>query len=119
MRLKGLLAIGMILLAAAGISGCVSVYPGDVSYAGSALHFSVQSNEPVPDAVIEVAVFREEGLSQVELFRNADHFSLNAGETDVMLPVPLKPGNYRCFIYTSSGTRRFPAVIRDFEVASP
>ncbi len=66
---------------------------------------------------LEVAVFREEGVSQVELFRNADHVPLKAGETVVTFPVSLEPGKYRCFIYTSSATRRFPAVIRDFEVA--
>ncbi|HVP95247.1 MAG TPA: hypothetical protein VMS89_08775 [Methanoregulaceae archaeon] len=116
MRPTGVLVIGMILLAASEVSGCISVYPGDVTYTGSGLRFSIQSNEPVPDAVLEVAVFREAGLSQVEIFRNADHMPLNAGETIVTLPVSLKPGKYRCFIYTSSGTRRFPAVIRDFEI---
>jgi hypothetical protein len=116
MRTTGVFFICMILLATALASGCVSVYPGDVTYTGSSLRFSVQSKEAVPEAVLEVAVFRDEGLSREELSRFADHVSLNAGETVVSFPLSLKPGKYRCFIYTSSGTQRFPAVIRDFEV---
>ena len=117
MRITGVLVIGLILLATAEVSGCVSVYPGDVSYTGSGLQFTVQSSDAVPDAVLEVAVFREEGVSQAELYRNADYVPLKAGETVVTFPVLMRPGKYRCFIYTSSGSRRFPAVIRDFEIA--
>ena len=117
MRTTGVLLIFVIILAAAEVSGCVSVYPGDVTYTGSGLQFSIKSNEAVPDAILEVAVSREEGLVQEEVFRNADHMPLNAGQTIVTVPLSLKPGKYRCFIYTSSGTQRFPAVIRDFEVA--
>ena len=117
MRITGVLVIALVLLATAEVAGCVSVYPGDVTYTGSGLQFTVQSSEAVPDAVMEVAVFREEGVSSAELFRNADYVPLEAGETVVTFPVSLGPGKYRCFIYTSSGSQRFPAVIRDFEVA--
>ena len=117
MRITGVLVIGLILLATAGYPAAYRCIPrGYILHRFRACSFR-QSNESVPDAVIEVAVFREEGFSQVEMFRNADHVPLKAGETVVSFPVWLEPGKYRCFIYTTSATRRFPAVIRDFEVA--
>jgi hypothetical protein len=116
MRTTGVFFIGMVLLATALASGCLSVSPGDVTYTGSRLQFPVQSKEAVPDAVLEVAVFRNDWLSRDEIFRVTDHVSLNAGETVVSFPLSLGPGKYQCFIYTSEGTQRDPAVIRDFEV---
>ena len=46
----------------------------------------------------------------------SDHVPMHAGDTEVTIPASLGPGHYQCFIYTSSGSTRFPAVIRDFEV---
>ena len=106
----------IVLFGAAMSAGCVSVSPGDVAYNGSGIRFMVHSGEAVPHASVEAAVFRDEGLSRQEIYRYSDHVPLHAGDTVVAFPVSLEPGHYRCFIYTSSGTSRFPAVIRDFEV---
>jgi hypothetical protein len=116
MRTTGVFLIGMILLATALASGCLSVSPGDITYTGSGIRFLVHSDEAVPHAFIEAAVFRDDGLSREEIYRFSDHVPLHTGDTVVSFPLSLKPGKYQCFIYTSSGTQRFPAVIRDFEV---
>lgn len=97
-------------------TGCVSVNPGDVAYNGSGIRFMVHSDEVVPHASVEAAVFRNDGFSREEVYRYADHMPLHAGDTVVAFPVSLKQGHYQCFIYTRTGTTRFPAVIRDFEV---
>jgi hypothetical protein len=116
MRSAGIAIVVIVLLGAVMAIGCVNVYPGDVAYTGSGIRFLIHSDEAVPDAFVEAAVFSDEGFSREEIFRFSDHVPLQAGDTLVSIPVSLKPGYYRCFIYTSSGTKRFPAVIRDFDV---
>jgi hypothetical protein len=97
-------------------SGCINQVPGDVAYKSGSITFTIRSEEAIPDGVLEVAVFRLQDFRQVELFRNADNFPLKANDNDVTLPLALQKGNYRCFIYISSGTTRYPVVIRDFEI---
>jgi hypothetical protein len=97
-------------------SGCMNLVPGDVSYKSGSLTFKIRSEEPVPDGVLEVAVFRLQDYNQVELSRDAENFPLKAGDNDVTIPLALGKGNYRCFIYVSSGSNRYPVVIRDFEI---
>jgi hypothetical protein len=116
MRIKGLLLLVLLLATGLTISGCTAVYPGDVSYQASTLRFTIQSDQVLPGAVLEVAVFRIGDGKQVEIFRNVDQYPLGAGNNPVTIPLKLVPGNYRCFIYVSSGTTRYPAVIRDFAV---
>ncbi|HTY14376.1 MAG TPA: hypothetical protein VMC42_01580 [Methanoregulaceae archaeon] len=116
MRIAGVSLVVIVLLGAAMATGCVSVYPGDVAYTGSGIMFLVHSDKAVPDAFVEAAVFSDEGFSREEIYRFSGQVPLQAGETAVTIPVSLKPGHYRCFIHTSSGMNRFPAVIRDFEV---
>jgi hypothetical protein len=114
--IASLVLVFTVLLGAFVATGCVNVSPGDVAYTGQGLRFMVHSEEAVPNASVEAAVFRDNGLSREEIYRYSDHVPLHAGDTVVAFPVSLKPGHYQCFIYTSSGTTRFPAVIRDFEV---
>ena len=111
-----IVVIVIVLLGAVMATGCVNIYPGDVAYNGSSVRFLVHSDEAVPHASVEAAIFKDEGLSREEIYRFSDQVPLQAGDTVVSFPLSLKPGTYRCFIYTSSGTTRFPAVIRDFEV---
>ena len=116
MRYAGVLIIAMVLIGLALTTGCVAVSPGDVAYTGSGVRFLVHSEEAVPHAFVEAAIFRDDGFTREEMYRYSDHMPIRAGDTVVSFPVSLKPGNYRCFIYTGNGTRRFPAVIRDFAV---
>jgi hypothetical protein len=97
-------------------SGCMNMVPGDVSYKSGSLTFKIRSEDPIPDGVLEVAVFRLQDYNQVELSRDAENFPLKAGDNDVTIPLALGKGNYRCFIYVSSGSTRYPVVIRDFEI---
>jgi hypothetical protein len=116
MRTTGILLITLLLISGIISTGCTNVHPREVTYEDSMLRFNIQSDKAVPDAVREVAVFRLQGLEQVEIYRNADNFPLSPGDNPVTIPLNIGPGLYRCFIYTGSGTTRFPAVIRDFEV---
>lgn len=116
MHTRGLVLFFVILLFSLFASGCINLVPGDVIYKSGSLAFTIRSGEAIPDGVLEVAVFRLDGLKQVEISHNADYFPLKAGENNVTVPINLKPGNYRCFIYFSSGATRYPVVIRDFEI---
>lgn len=109
------LIIAFLVMSVLG-SGCMDQVPGDVTYQSGMLTFTVRCEEAIPDGVLEVAVFRLQDLHQVEIFRNADYFPLKAGENEISLPLSLKNGNYRCFIYIRSATTRYPVVIRDFEI---
>ncbi len=97
-------------------SGCIDQVPGDVTYRGGTLTFTIRSEEVIPDGVLEVAVFRLQDYRQVELYRNAEYFPIKTGNNEITIPIELQNGNYRCFIYTRSGTTRFPVVIKDFEI---
>jgi hypothetical protein len=116
MRIQVVLLILTFMLFSVLGSGCVNQVPGNVIYQSGSLTFTIRSENAVPDGVLEVAVFRLQDSRQVELLRNADNFPLKAGDNNVTLPMALGPGNYRCFIYISSGATRYPVVIRDFEV---
>jgi hypothetical protein len=116
MRTQVIFLIFALLIVSVLGSGCMNLVPGDVTYKSGSLTFTIRSEEAIPDGVLEVAVFRLQDFNQVELSRNADNFPLKAGDNDVTIPLVLQKGNYRCFIYISSGTTRYPVVIRDFEI---
>jgi hypothetical protein len=116
MRTQGLFLIFALIFVSVLGSGCMDQVPGDVTYKSGSLTFTIRSEEAIPDGVLEVAVFRLQDFKQVELFRNADNFPLKAGDNVVTIPLPLGKGNYRSFIYISSGTTRYPVVIKDFEI---
>jgi hypothetical protein len=115
MRTQVFLLMFTILLFLILGSGCVNQVPGNIMYQSGSLTFTIRSEDAIPDGVLEVAVFRLQDFRQVEISRNADNFPIKAGDNNVTLPMVLKPGNYRCFIYISSGATRYPVVIRDFE----
>ena len=116
MRTQVIFLIFALLFVSVLGSGCMNLVPGDVSYKSGSLTFKIRSEEPIPDGVLEVAVFRLQDYKQVELSRDAENFPLKAGDIDVTIPLALGKGNYRCFIYVSSGSTRYPVVIRDFEI---
>ena len=116
MRTQGLLLVFALLLVSVLGSGCMNLVPGDVTYQPGSLAFTIRSEGTLPDGVLEVAVFRLQDFKQAELYRNADSFPLKAGANEVTVPLTLQKGNYRCFIYISTGKTRYPVVIRDFEV---
>jgi len=116
MRTQVCFLIFILLLFSVLGSGCINLVPGDVTYNSGSLIFKIRSEETIPDGVLEVAIFRLQDFKQVELSRNAVNFPLKTGENDVTIPIALQQGNYRCFIYISSGTKRYPVVIRDFEI---
>jgi hypothetical protein len=116
MRTQVFFPIFALLLCSVLASGCMNLVPGDVAYKSGSLTFTIRSEEAIPDGVLEVAIFRLQDFNQVELSRNADNYPLKAGDNEVTIPIALPGGNYRCFIYISSGNTRFPVVIRDFEI---
>jgi hypothetical protein len=116
MRTQVFFLTSVLILFATLFVGCVNQVPGDVTYQSGNITFIIRSGEAIPDGVLEVAVFRLQDFHQVELSRNADNFPLKAGDNEVKIPISLEKGTYRCFIYTSSGTTRYPVVIRDFEI---
>lgn len=116
MRSQVFFLIFALLFVSVLAAGCINQVPGDVTYQSGSLTFTIKSEEPIPDGVLEVAVFRLKDFNQVELFRNADNFPLKAGDNVFTLPIVLQKGNYRCFIYIRSGTNRYPVVIRNFEI---
>jgi len=116
MRTQVLFLIFALLVLSVLGSGCMNLVPGDVTYKSGSITFMVRSEEAIPDGVLEVAVFRLQDFKQEELSRNADNFPFKAGDNVVTIPLALEKGNYRCFIYISSKTIRYPVVIRDFEI---
>jgi hypothetical protein len=116
MRTQVFFLIFALLLCSVLGSGCMNLVPGDVTYKSGSLTFTITSDADIPDGVLEVAVFRLQDFKQIELYRNADNFPLHAGDNKVTLPLALQSGKYRSFIYISSGTTRYPVVIRDFEI---
>ncbi|MEI6294407.1 MAG: hypothetical protein WCP36_12030 [Methanomicrobiales archaeon] len=116
MRTQVFFLIFALLLCSVLGSGCMNLVPGDLVYKSGALTFTIRSEEAIPDGVLEVAIFRLQDFNQVKLSRNADNFPLKAGDNLVTIPIALQSGNYRCFIYISSGNTRYPVVIRDFEI---
>jgi hypothetical protein len=116
MRTQVFFLVFALLLCSVLVSGCMNLVPGDVAYKSGSLTFTIRSEEAIPNGVLEVAIFRLQDFSQVELSRNADNYPLNAGDNEVTIPIALQSGNYRCFIYISSGNTRYPVVIRDFKI---
>jgi hypothetical protein len=116
MRTQVFFLIFALLLCSVLGSGCMNMVPGEVAYKSGLLTFTIRSEEAIPDGVLEVAIFRLEDFKQVEISRNADVYPLMAGDNEVAIPIELQRGNYRCFIYTSSGNMRYPVVIRDFAI---
>lgn len=116
MRNFRLVLISVTMLLVILVTGCTNLVPGVVHYQPGSLEFTIRSEKAVPDGVLEVAIFRLQDFQQAELSRNAEIFPLTAGDNIVTIPVTLQKGKYRCFIYYSSGTIRYPVVIKDFEV---
>ena len=113
----GILVLGILFIAILS-PACttVNLVPGDVGYIKGNVSFLIESPTEIPDAVLEVAVFRIMDFGQAEVWRNVDAIPLHTGYNAVRLPAPLGKGNYRAFIYVTREHMRYPVVIRDFTV---
>lgn len=108
----GLSVLFMVLLCA----GCLSTEVGDTRYDNRSVQISIShAGDPV-DVHIQVSVFRIAGMTQEQYTIVSAPATLVNGENLVSVPVELKPGSYKLFVYVLRDGDRKTAVIRDIVV---
>ncbi|MCK9630384.1 MAG: hypothetical protein M0R30_01980 [Methanoregula sp.] len=97
-------------------AGCLSTEVGDTRYDNRSVLVSIShAGDPV-DVHIQVTVNRIAGLAQEQYTIVSAPATLVNGENLVFVPVELKPGSYKLFVYVLHDGDRRTAVIRDIVV---
>jgi hypothetical protein len=112
-----IIAAGLALLVLfLAVCGCVSSSIGDISYTNGGLAATVNNPGQPTNAFVQVTIYQVTGLSQQELSVVMTSVKLKSGDNNVLIPVVLKPGNYKLNIYLIQDGERKTAVIRDIVV---
>jgi hypothetical protein len=97
-------------------SGCLSVTFGQVSYDGGLLRVQVSESGGPENAALQVNVFQFKDFRQVEVTRLTVPVRLEKGSSTYTVPLALGEGNYRLYLYITSGNDRRAGVIREITV---
>jgi hypothetical protein len=96
--------------------GCLSTSIGPVAYDGKNLLVQVTNIGGPEDAAIQVNVFRFQDFRQVEVGRWMLPVRLAEGTSTYTFPLALDKGNFRLYIYVTTGDDRRAGVIREITV---
>jgi uncharacterized protein (DUF2141 family) len=112
-----IIAAGLALLVLfSAACGCVSSSIGDMSYTNGGLTATINNPGQPTNTFVQVTIYQKTGLSQQELSVIMTPVKLKSGDNNVLIPVELKPGNYKLNIYLIQDGERKTAVIRDIVV---
>jgi len=106
----------LVLLALSFSPACLSTSIGPVSYDGKNLFVQVTNAGGPEDAALQVNVFRFQDFRQVEVGRWVLPLRLSEGTGTYALPLTLDRGNFRLYLYVTTGDDRRAGVIRDITV---
>ncbi|MGC9434734.1 MAG: hypothetical protein ACP5C4_01405 [Methanomicrobiales archaeon] len=98
------------------ISGCIGSPIAETTYENDTLYLEIQNSNAPTDAILQVTIWRLDGLSQIRTAREVTSVHLSKGPTTVSMDTPLPPGQYRAFIQLFHGSERLGGVIWEFEV---
>lgn len=113
-RLYLLVFLGIILFL--GAAGCIEHSIGDVTYnAGNVSVLVINNGEPV-NAGMELKVYSIGEYSQKEYTMTGITTQFATGSNRIDIPVVLKPGHYKLYLYITKNGQRETAVIRDIIV---
>jgi hypothetical protein len=105
-----------LLCLVVGLAGCLDEPIGQVTYDGEQLVIEAHNDGAASQAVLEVKVYRVEGLGQTEIFSKAEYVQFDAGANEFRVPVTLGSGTYKAYVYLSTDSGRRGSVIRDLSV---
>jgi hypothetical protein len=98
------------------LSGCTSPAVGDARYHNGGISVSLDSSSTLPDAFMQVTIYKVKDLQQQEYFIVTSPVNIQQGENSVFFPAQLEPGTYKLRIYLIHDGERKTAVIRDIVV---
>ena len=98
------------------LSGCTSPAVGDARYHNGGISVSLNSSGPMPDAFIQVTIYKVKDLQQQEYLVVYSPANIKQGENSVFFPARLEAGAYKLRIYPIHDGERKTAVIRDIVV---
>ena len=96
--------------------GCLSVSIGSVAYDGSSLRVQVTNNGGPGDGALQVNVFQFQDFRQVEVTRISLPVHMETGTGTYSIPLSLNRGNFRLYLYITTGNDRRAGVIQDITV---
>jgi len=96
--------------------GCLSTSIGPVAYDGKNLLVQVTNIGGPEDAALQVNVFRFQDFRQVEVGRWMLPVRLAQGTSTYTIPLALNKGNFRLYLYVTTGNDRRAGVIREITV---
>jgi hypothetical protein len=109
------LACLSLLLASAG---CSTLSVGDVSYGNGNLSVAVAGTGAPENIGVQVRVFAIDDFGQHELMTTGTTTPIAGKENIIGIPVSLKPGKYKLYVYLIRDGERETAVIRDIVVGT-
>lgn len=112
-RSLALLAVVLLIILS---SGCTSSEIGDVSYHDGGLSVRVTNTGDPFEGGIQVTIYEVKNLNQQELTVTGIPVSVRQGDNRFTIPVPLRPGTYKCYVYLTEHGVRKTAGIRDIVV---
>ncbi|KQC03505.1 MAG: hypothetical protein APR53_05265 [Methanoculleus sp. SDB] len=106
----------LVCVSAALTAGCTSYTFGDVAYADDTLHVMVNSGDEPRQVTVQVTIFDTTGFAQAEVYRKAEYLDLVTGGNEYLVPISLRPGTYKIYLYIMVDGARTTSVIRDITV---
>jgi hypothetical protein len=105
-----------ILFAALLFSGCTTIGIGNAGYANNTVSFTITNAGGPSGGFVQVTVYEIKNNQQEEFGVFYAPLSLKQGENTAFVPITLKPGQYKFYIYLIQNGERKAAAIRDIVV---
>jgi hypothetical protein len=106
----------LTLCAVVLLAGCIAVSVGETRYTDKGIEVHVSNAGEPSDTYIQVTIYATRDLRQQEVAVLNTTVTLGKGDTIVLVPGTLPPGNYKLYIYLIQNYDRKSAVIRDIVV---
>jgi len=113
---RTVLLLLLFLLSIALSPACLTTSIGPVTYDGKNLLVQVTNTGGPEDAALQVNIFRFQDFRQVEVGRWVLPVRLSDGTGTYSIPLTLVEGNFRLYLYVTTGDDRRAGVIRDITV---
>lgn len=106
----------LMIASLCAISGCIGCSFAETTYEDGTLYLDIQNNNGPFDAVLQVTIWRLDGLSQTRTSQEVSSVHLSEGTNHISIDAPLPSGQYRAFIQLFRGSERLGGAIWEFEV---
>lgn len=111
-----LILIPLMLIIVIFSAGCLETSFGVVEYSYPLLNIEITNSGEETDAYVQVTVFDLADFRQIEIGKYVEDIHLKTGSNMVSVPVKLKKGDYKLYIYLIENNERKVAEIRDIGV---